>query len=84
VRLLRTFVHAIGSYSGERPIEERTKNSGAIKRSFEPGQRLRAFFLERAAERLGIFLQSLQPDFPVEGGVRRRQATNLKIGTAQV
>jgi hypothetical protein len=81
MRLLRTFMHAIGGYSGELPIEERTKNSGAIKRSFEPGQRLRAFFLECAAERFGIPLQSLQPDFPVEGGVRRRQATNLKTGS---
>jgi hypothetical protein len=41
---------------------------------------LRVFFLERAAESLGIFLESFQPYLPVQGRVCRLQATHLRAG----
>ena len=62
----------------ERPVKESAEDIRAANGRLEPRQRLRVFFLERAAESLGIFLQRFQPDLPVQGGVRSLQATDLR------
>ena len=78
MRLLRTFQRAVGRYSCKLPLVERAENIGTVDHRLKPRQRLRAFFLERGAERLGILLQRFEPDLLVEGGIRRCEATNLE------
>jgi len=69
VRVLRTFLRGKSGYSHKRPVKESTKNIRAADGRLEPRQRLRVFFLERAAESLGIFLESFQPYLSVQAGV---------------
>jgi hypothetical protein len=78
MRVLRTFLRGKSGYSHKPPVKESAKNIRAANGRLEPRQRLRVFFLERAAESLGIFLESFQPYLPVEGRVSRLQATDLR------
>ena len=78
MRVLRTFLRGKSGYSHKRPVKESTKNIRAADGRLEPRQRLRVFFLERAAESLGIFLEGFQPYLPVESRVSRLQATDLR------
>jgi hypothetical protein len=78
VRVLRTFLRGKPGYSHKPPVKESTKNIRAADGRLEPRQRLRVFFLERAAESLGIFLEGFQPYLPVESRVSRLQATYLR------
>ena len=72
MRVLRTFLRGKSGYSHERPVKESAEDIRAANGRLEPRQRLRVFFLEGAAERLGIFLQSFQPYTPGTG--QRQQA----------
>ena len=59
MRVLRTFLRGKSGYSRQRPVEESAEDIRAANGRLEPRQRLRVFFLERAAESLGIFLETL-------------------------
>ncbi len=78
MRVLRPFLHGKASYSHQLPVDKSAKNIRAANGRLEPRQRLRAFLLERAAERLGIFLERFKPYLPVQDSVCRLQATHLR------
>jgi hypothetical protein len=78
MRVLRPFLHGKSSYSHQPPVEKSAKNIRAANGRLEPRQRLRAFLLERTAERLGIFLESFQPYLPVQDSVSGLQAAYLR------
>jgi hypothetical protein len=78
MRVLGTFLCGKSGYSREPPVKESAKDIRPADGGLEPRQRLRVFFLERAAESLGIFLESFQPYLSVQGSVSRLQATYLR------
>jgi hypothetical protein len=78
MRVLRTFLRRKSGYSRQRPVKESAEDICPANGRLEPRQRLRVFFLERAAESLGIFLEGFQPYLPVESRVSRLQATYLR------
>jgi hypothetical protein len=78
MRVLCTFLRGKSGYSHKPPVKESAKNIRAADGRLEPRQRLRVFFLERAAESLRIFLKSFQAYLPVESRVSRLQATYLR------
>jgi hypothetical protein len=78
MRVLRTFLRGKSGYSHKRPVKESAEDIRPANGRLEPRQRLRVFFLERAAESLGIFLESFQPYLSVQTGVSKLQATYLR------
>jgi hypothetical protein len=78
MRMLRTFLRYKSGYSHKLSVKKSAKNIRAANGRLEPRQRLRVFFLERAAESLGIFLESFEPDLSVQSCVSRLQATYLR------
>jgi len=78
MRVLRTFLRGKSGYSRERPAKESAEDVRPANGRLEPRQRLRVFFLKRAAESLGIFLESFQPYLSVQAGVSKLQAPYLR------
>jgi len=78
MRVLRTFLRGKSGYSHKPPVKESAEDIRPANGRLEPRQRLRVFFVERAAESLGIFLESFQPYLSVQAGVSKLQATYLR------